>query len=296
MNSMIHIIEEHLAQRSEEIRHSRAIGNVPDAILGGSELFEALLILSLSAQTEAATREDLEGLAEFVFRPFFRDLAESVDVLGLNRPEFSARSQESNSLISRFQRFQTTIELAIRGEKLFPERVYLSQDKDFLPYSNECLLLWCAIVQDEGFRNYRRIIDTASREQWSRIIQDRPTPARVMAVFDDPADETCSLYYGFLRLVRYCSQLQKITTAISENKEIKQKDATLFNDRLREAFSWRVMIPSKESSRRVEVIKELWIRLIKEEAGSMDVELEFNNALETAFGMWYVPEPVPSPA
>jgi hypothetical protein len=41
MNSMIHIIQEHLAQRGEEIRHSRAIGNVPDAIFGGSELFEA---------------------------------------------------------------------------------------------------------------------------------------------------------------------------------------------------------------------------------------------------------------
>jgi hypothetical protein len=275
MNAMVNVIGKHLAERVREIRLSRATGNWQDASLGDAELFEAAMVLSLSEQTGVVTQEELDVLSKSLFRPFFQELAD-IEV-----------KEVVSVLTSRFQRFQTNIEWALRGKGLFPERVYVSDARKFAQYANDCLLMYCSIVQDEGFRNYYRIIETAGDEQWSEIIADQPTPARVIAVFEHPIDKSGCLYYGFLRLLGYCSQLRDVTMAISKDPEIDQASATYFNDRLREAFNWRVMMPSYESSRRVDWVKGNLSRLISESEGEGGfLAREFDAAIEDAFGMW----------
>jgi hypothetical protein len=286
MNPRIQIIEKNLGERSKALRRSRKAENSQDASFEAAEIFEALLIVSLGAQVGVVGNDELTKLSKRVFQPFFHYLATQGD-LGADVPEFAARSEESTSLIRKFQRFQTTIELGIRGEVSSPEPVKLSQPMEFGKYADDCLLMWCSVVQDSGFRKYWRTIESASDREWEQIIKTPIHTASVVGAIDDTSDVANCVYYGFLRLINYCAQLQEIATAMSKDRNIDRSDAALFTDRIRETFSWRVVAPGYRSNRRVEEIRSRWVRLIRIEEPNKNVSREFEQILEQAFGLWF---------
>jgi hypothetical protein len=299
MNACLGIVEKYVSRRAAQARHSRRADDLPDAQLGAAELFEAFLLLSLSTQTGNVKPDEFQSLQCDIFEPFFFELWAGGAGNNPDVPSYVAHSEESHILILRFQRFQRTIERAMLGE-LEPPSVSLNDPSKFARFVAECLSIYASMVQDEGLRSLDRIVQYSPDTEWNLIATGETTPLAIVSVADDEtSDQTATIYYGLLRLLGYWDQLRNVAGEITKDKEIDFGSATRFKDRLVDIFAWRMRMPSHESTRRMELIRNNLSRQIRYETDDQNVAIlfvkGFGQAFDAAFGLVIEPNPKPKP-
>lgn len=288
MNAMVNIIQNCLAERLSQVRQCRRQGLLENACIGDAEIFEGYLMLSLGFQAAFLTNEEFNWLSDSLFGPFFFELQARGESNLRDWPQFVEHSDESEALISRFQVFQRGIEVAMRGEHIGPELVYIPDGEVLAKYVDKCLLMYCSIVQDIGFGQYYRVLTMAPDDEWREMMANPPNYSDVLAAFDDPSDSASSLFYGFLRLIGYLTQLEEVAVTAASDAEINKRSATYFRERLRDIFNWRVMMPSYKTSHRVDAVRDKLVRVVSKDDLGRQTEKVLNSAIENAFGMWYV--------